>query len=371
MSSAYATKLAEAFSAKLMKELYSISIFDFIVNRDYEGDINEVGSIVNILSLSKVTEQVYTGVNLSPQSLYEVNGQLKLTQWKSFYWAEKTIDKWKSYIKEPKGTVIEQTAQERKKNVDKYVLGFWNRIAAGNHVGTDYTTGTVSIDASGNVTGSGTTFTSAMVGKGFTCVGVPLGANGLAKWYRIASYTDATHIAIQLDVYDDAVTTYDGGVITGATYTIQAATPLAITGANIMQSLLKLQKVLDDNEVPDEDRFVVVPPSISQYIPVGTNIAINVPAVYDELIKKGFMTEIVGFKIFKASGQRVNGDNTNGWHVIAGQRNWLTFADKVLNVGMEEDLIGNFGTAYKDLYVYDCKVTDNRLKFAAELFCTG
>lgn len=370
MPSAYATKLAEAFSAKLMKEVYAISVFDFIVNRDYEGDINEVGSIVNILSLAKVTEQVYTGANLNPASLYEVNGQLKITQWKSFYWTEKTIDKWRSYIKEPKPTVIEQTAQERKKNVDKYVLGFWNRIAAGNRVGTDYVTGTVSIDVSGNVTGSGTTFTSAMVGKGFTCVGLPL-VNGNTKWYRIATYTDATHIAIQLDVYDDTVTAYDGGVITSAAYTIQANTPVAITGTNVMQNLLKLQKVLDDNEVPEADRFVVLPPAIAQYIPVGTNIALNVPAAYEDLVKKGFLTEIVGFKIFKASGQRVAGDNTNGWHVIAGQRNWLTFADKVLNVGMEEDLIGNFGTAYKDLYVYDCKVTDNRLKFAAELLCTG
>ena len=371
MPNPFSTKLAEAFSAKLMKEVYAISIFDSIVNRDYEGDISEVGSIVNILSLAKVTEQTYTGANLNPQALYEVNGQLKITQWKSFYWTEKTIDKWKSYIKEPKPTVVTQTAQERKKNVDKYVLGFWNRIAAGNRVGTDYVTGTVSIDVSGNVTGSGTTFTSSMVGKGFTCVGLPLAAYGGTKYYRIATYTDATHISIQLDVYDDTVTAYDGGVITSATFTIQANTPVAITGTNIMQKLLAIQKILDDNEVPDENRSIVLPPAISQYIPVGTNIALNVPAAYEDLVKKGFITELVGFKIFKASGQRVSGDNVNGWHVIASQINWLTFADKVLNVGMEEDLIGNFGTAYKDLYVYDCKVTDNRLKFAAELFCTG
>lgn len=358
-----------------MKELYAISIFDYVVNRDYEGDINDVGSIVNILSLAKVTEQVYTGANMNPQDLFEVNGQLKITQFKSFYWREKTLAKWESYIKNPKGTVLEQTAQERRKNVDKYVLGFYTKIAAGNRVGTDYTTGTVSIDVNGNVTGSGTAFTSSMVGKGFTCVGLPApttgSLNGPTKWYRISSYTDATHIAIQLDVYDDAVTAYDGGVITSATFTIQANTPIAITATNIMQNLLKLQKILDDNEVPENDRWVVLPPSISQYIPVGTNIALNVPAAYDELVKKGFITELVGFKIFKASGQRVAGDNVNGWHVIAGQRNWNTFADKVLQVGMEEDLIGNFGSAYKDLYVYDCKVTDNRLKFATELLCTG
>jgi len=53
MPSAYATKLAEAFSAKVSKEMYAASLFDTIVNRDYQGDIVGVGSILNILSFSK------------------------------------------------------------------------------------------------------------------------------------------------------------------------------------------------------------------------------------------------------------------------------------------------------------------------------
>ena len=362
MPSAYATKLAEGFSAKVMKEVYANSVFDEICNRDYEGDINAVGSKLNILSFAKLTEQVYTGANLTVADLYEDNAQLVIDQWKSFYWREKTLAKWQSYIKEPRPTIVEQTANERKKNVDKFVLGFWNRIAAGNRVGTDYTTGTVSIDVNGNVTGSGTTFTSAMVGKGFI-------ATGLSKYYRISSFTSTTSIAIQLDVYDDAVTAYDGGVITGATYTIQANTAVAVTASNIMAKIAALKELLDTQEVPDQDRYLVVPPIIGQYIPQGTGIALNVSEAYQELVKKGFLNELQGFTIIQSA--RVQGDNVNGWHVIACNRNWLTFADKVLEVGMEEDLIGNFGTAYKDLYVYGAHVTDNRLRFAAELLCTG
>ena len=62
------------------------------------------------------------------------------------------------------------------------------------------------------------------------------------------------------------------------------------------------------------------------------------------------------------------GDNTNGYRVLAGQKNFITFADKALNVGMEEDLIGNFGSAYKDLFVYGAKVADERRKFGAAAF---
>jgi hypothetical protein len=363
MPSAYATKLAEGFSSKVMQEVYLNAIFDEICNRDYEGDINDVGSKLNILSFAKLSEKVYNGNNLSVDDLSEVNGQLVIDQQKSFYWREKTLAKWQSYIKEPRPVIIKQTASERRKNVDKFILGFFNRVAAGNRVGTDYTTGTVSIDASGNVTGSGTTFTSSMVGKAFTCT-------GLSKQYRIATFTSTTAIAIQLDVFDDTVTAYDGGVIAGGTsYTIQANTPVALIGSNIMSNLLSLKQKLDDQEVPDEDRYLVVPPIIAKLIPQGTNISLSVPAAFDALVKKGFLTELVGFKIIQTP--RVAGDNVNGWHVLACNRNWLTFADKVLQVGMEEDLIGNFGTAYKDLYVYGAHVTDNRLKFAAELFCTG
>jgi hypothetical protein len=362
MPSPFATKIAEAFSAKVMKFVYANSVYDLITNRDYEGDVNAVGSKVNVLTIQKITEQTYTGANLNPAALNEVNGQLTLTQQRAFYWKENTIDKWKSYIKEPKPVVVEQLALERKKNVDAFILGFYTNIAAGQRVGTDYTTGTVSIDVLGNVTGSGTTFTSSMVGKGFK-------ATGNSKWYRVASYASATSIVIQLDVNDDPTTTYDGGVITGATYTVQANTPVAITGTNIMKEIIALGVYLDNAEVPETDRFLILHPTIAQYIPQGTGIALNVPAAYENLVVKGFMTELLGFKIIKSA--RVQGDNVNGYHCIAANRNWLTFADKVLSVGIEEDQIGNFGTAFKDLYVYGAKVTDNRLIFAAELFCTG
>jgi hypothetical protein len=183
------------------------------------------------------------------------------------------------------------------------------------------------------------------------------------------TFTSTTAIVIQNDTYDD-VAVYDGGVISAsATYVLQANTPLAITATNILKEVIALSVYLDNAEVPAENRFLIVHPTIAQYIPQGTNIALNVPAAYQDLIVKGLMTELQGFKVIKSP--RVLGDNTNGYHCIAATGDWLTFADKVLEVGIEEDQIGNFGSAFKDLYVYGAKVTDNRLKFAAELYVTG
>lgn len=364
MSSPYATKVAEGFSAKLIKHVYEKAPIDEIINRDYQGEINEVGSKLNILSLTKIAEKTYTGANLTPDDIGEVNGLLTIDQWKSFYWKEKTIDKWKSYIKEPKGTILEQTASERRKNIMTYLLGFYTDAAAGQWYGTDYTTGTVTVDVTtGVVTGSGTTFTAAMVGK-------PFKATGHSVWYRIKSYASATSIVIE-DDSDDETSAYTGGAIgAGATYAIQANTVKTVDngGSNpsFLTMTLTLKQYLDEAEVPDEDRFMVVPSAAWTTMAKDTGIKLSVESAYADLVVKGYMGTLEGFKIIKSS--RVAGDNTNGYHVVAAHKSWLTYADKALEVGMEEDLIGNFGCAYKDLFVYGAKVKDERRKFAAHAF---
>lgn len=360
---AYATKLAEAFSAKVTRELYARSIFDDAVNRDYEGEITGVGSLLNILNIGKLTEKTYTGANLTVDDLTESSGQLAIDQLKSFYFRVKTLDKFKSYIKNPEGVIKEQAFNERRKNIDTFVLGKYAKVAAGNRVGTNYTTGTVTVDVTtGAVTGSGTTFTSAMVGRGFK-------ATGHTSWYRVKTYTSATAIVIEDDL-DEIASAYTGGAIgAGATYVVEAATPVAITRALLAGYIGQVKQKLDALEVPEDGRILVFPTEVANLIPGATGILLNVPAAYEELVKKGFITEIAGFRVF--SSARLTGDNTNGYHALAIQKNWQTFADKVLEAEIEETLIGNFGAAYKDLYVYGSYTKDNRRKFAAELFCTG
>lgn len=362
MPSARGTKIAEGFSTKLLKHLYENAPIDEIVNRDYEGEISAVGSKLNILNLAKLSEKTYTGANLTADDLTETNTQLTIDQYKSFYWKEKTLDNWISYIKSPKSTVVEQTANERKKNIMTYLLGFYADAAAGNWYGTDYTTGTVTVTTgTGAVTGSGTTFTSAMVG-------CPFKATGHTKWYRVKSYASATSIVIENDS-DYETSSYDGGTINaGATYTIQAATVLTVDNSttHFLDMVLKLKQYLDEAEVPEEGRYIFIPPAGQTSLMKDSYIKIAVPEAYQSLVIKGFLTMLEGFMVFVTN--RLTGDNTNGYRVVAGQKAFLTFADKALQVGMEEDLIGNFGTAYKDLFVYGAKVADVRRKFGAHAY---
>jgi len=367
--SARATTLAQGFSNKLMKAVYDRSLLDSIVNRDYQGEINGVGSKLNILDFDKVTEKDYAGVPLSADSLTENNGILTIDKKKSFYWAEKTLDNWLSYVKDPHPTIVAQAADERNRNMDIYALGKYAQVAAGNRVGTDVMTGTVTVDVTtGAVTGSGTTFTSTMVGRGFK-------ATGHTKWYRVKSYASATSIVIEDDL-DDITSQYTGGAISaGAAFTVEAVTPLAVTTANILATVGKLKLKLDQAEangrhaVPDDGRFLIVPPEFEDVVTNGASgIQLHVPEVYETLVKKGMITMLKGFKVFVSN--RLTGNNTDGYHIIAGHTGWQTFAEKVLRSRIEEDIIGDFGAAYKDLFVYGSKVKDARRGFATELFAT-
>ena len=368
MANAYSTKLAEGFSQRLLKEVYDKSLTDTIVNRDYQGEINEVGSKINILNFARISEKTYSGSDLTVDSLYENNAVLTIDQLKSFYWQEKTIDRWESYIKNPHATVVQQKADERNKNMDEYVLGLYGDVGAGNRVGTDYDTGDCTITVTtGSVAGNGTTFTSDMVGRGFK-------AEGHSKWYRVKTFTNSTTIIIEDDL-DDVDSAYTGGAIAGGSdYVIEAADKIAITTANLLDKVALLKQKLDQAEsygyssVPDTDRFLIVPPEFERILVQASGVALHVPEVYSELVKKGMITMLQGFKVFRSN--RLTGDNTDGYRVLGGHSNWCTFAEKLLEADIEEDLIGNFGSAYKDLFVYGAKVTDSRRHFACEGYFT-
>lgn len=366
--SARANTVAQGFSQKVMLALYDRDILDEIVNRDYQGEINGVGSKLNILDFDKVSEKTYAGSALSADSLTENNGILTIDQYKSFYWKEKTLDNWLSYIKDPHPTIVDQVANERSRNMDLYALGFYGDVAAGNRVGTDYTTGTVTVaNSTGVVTGSGTTFTASMVGRGFK-------AEGHTSWYRVKTFNSASEIVIE-DDKDDITSAYTGGAISaGATYTIEAVTPVSITTSNLLAKVADLKEKLDSAEdngyhaVPDTDRWLIVPPEFENTLVRATGVALHVPDVYSELVKKGMITMLQGFKVFRSN--RLTGNSTDGWRILAGHTGWMTFAEKVLDARMEEDLIGDFGTAFKDLFVYGGKVKDARRGFASELYAT-
>ena len=362
MANAYATKLSEGFAARSIKYFYEKAVTPSITNQDYEGEIKDIRSVVNILTFAKATLQNYTGSNLVAADIEESVGQLTTDQQKAYYFKIRSLDRFKSWLKNPEGTIISQLGDTLNEAVDAHVLLKYTDAASGHWDGTSYTTGTVTIDAvTGAVTGNGTTFTAAMVGK-------PFKATGHTDWYRIKTYSSATSIVIE-DDSDDLTSAYTGGAIAGgSTYVIQANTAVQVTKATLYTRLVALKTLLDKAKIPDTDRWCVMPADLVNLIltPDAANpLVVALESSRTENVKNGMVGRMAGFDIMR--NEQVNGDSTDGFNVLAGHKSAITFAMGFVETGIE-DLIGNFGKAYKGLNVYGSKVVDERRKALAHGF---
>lgn len=263
------------------------------------------------------------------------------------------------YVKDAKSTLMQNAGKQIKEIIDAYVLGMYNKVAVGQVIGTNYTTGTVAVAATtGVVTGVGTTFTASMVGKGFKAL-------GHTKYYRVKTYTSALEVIIE-DDKDDEVSAYTGGSITaGATYVIEANTAIVVTAGTIYSYLCNLKTNLDNAKVPSSDRTLTVSPDIGNLLIQADKLTPAIAEGYD-VIKKGLLGAAAGFKIFQST--QVAGNNTTGYWIIANHKSWNTFA-MAYTKSQTEVVPGQAAEAYLGIYVYGAKVVDSRRTAASALFC--
>lgn len=356
----FGTNTGEKFARSVLQVFFENSVADSITNTDYEGEIKGGGADrVNVLTFGSLTLKTYTGAAMSADTPSESEGQLLVNQKKAYYFKIESVAKFNSYVDNPESSLIQNAGKVLAETIDNFVLALYPDVAAGNRVGTDYTTGTVTVDVTtGAVTGSGTTFTAAMVGRGFK-------AAGHTKWYRVKTYTSATAIVIE-DDYDDVASAYTGGAISaGASYTIEAATKLQVASTTVYGYILDLKQRLDSAKVPASDRFLVVPSKIANLLLKATELIPAVSTAYENVVTKGILGYVGGFKVY--ASEQVSGDNTTGFRVLAGHKSAITMAVAFTESGIE-DLIGAFGKAYKGLTVYGAKIIDERRKALAEGF---
>lgn len=357
---AHGTNLAEMFASQAIQKFFESSVTPMITNQDYEGEIKDKASRLNVLTFSESEGlQTYSGSDLTLGSVTESEGTLVTDQQKAYYFKVKSLDVFKSYVEDPESSLLNEKAGQLQEAVDTYVLGLHSDVAAGNRVGTNYTTGTVEVTVTtGAVTGSGTTFTSGMVGKGFK-------ATGHTLWYRVKTYSSTTAIVIE-DDKDDETSAYTGGAIgAGATYTIEANTAVTITAANVYDYILQLKEKLGGRKIPTTGRWLVINSTVSRIL-VQASVVTRDTEADTANIKNGYVGRLAGFDVYE--NEQVAGDNTTGFWVLAGHKSAITFAMAFVETGIE-DLQANFGKAYKGLNVYGAKVVDERRKALAALFC--
>lgn len=356
----FGTNVGEKFAKNTLKIFFENAIAPDITNQDYEGEIKGGGADrLNVLTFGALSLKNYSGTAMTVDVPSESEATLIVNQKKAYYFQIESFAKFSSYVNDPESTLIDTAGKTLAETVDAFVLGLYGDVASGNRVGTDYTTGTVTVDVTtGAVTGNGTTFTSAMVGLGFK-------ATGHTSWYRVKTFSSTTAIVIE-DDKDDVASAYTGGAIgAGATYIIEANTAITVSKTTIFDYIVDLKTKLDGRKIPQGDRWVAMPSIVSNLLLKSSQLQTAVSTAYEDVIKKGIVGYVAGFKVY--SNEQVSGNNTTGYYCLAGHKAFITMAMAFTESGVEP-FIGGFGQNFKGLNCYGAKVADERRKAGAYLF---
>jgi hypothetical protein len=356
------------FSLKLVELLYNDTLYKSITNTDYDGEIKEAGDRVRVRTAARVSLSNYTkGQALVKQDLNPTSEDLVVDQQKYFSFGVDDIDKIQNDI-----PAITSYAGEVKDNmselIDTDILAYMAKNVGqsasadqvANVVGTSYATGTVSIAAStGVVTGTGTTFTAAMVG-GY------LKATGHTVSYLVTAFASATSITVT----DLSGSGYTGGVISGAAYTIAGATAVAINKSNIYSQIVALRTALGKALAPKEGRFLVVNSLTEGVLLQAPEFIPAVDNAYNNVVTKGLIGSIAGFKIL--SSELVAGDNSTGYWFVAGTKDFCSLAIQIMKTSVvpSEADPNSFVSTCKGLLVYGRKVFQGNRARGAVLRCT-
>lgn len=339
------------FSLKTIAKLWNETLYNKISNTDYEGEIKNEGDRVVVRTEQDINLSTYTkGMTLVAQDLNPISEELVVDQMKYFKFVVDDVDKLQNDIK-----TIDKHADNAKKQVAKVIdtdifTYAWKEAHGDNFIGVDYSTGTVAVAVTtGVVTGTGTTFTTNMVG-------CPFKATGHTQYYRILSFASATSITIE-DY--DAPGTYSGGAIGGGTaYVIKGATPVQLTKSNIYQYLCTVGEVLDTALCPDEGRWLVINGKARAVIRQAPEFIPAVDKAYNDVVVSAKLGEIAGFEVFRT--ELIDGTNTSttGFRFVAGDKGFISFAMQIMKTSViSSDIDPNsFVSTCKGLVVWGRKV---------------
>lgn len=128
------------------------------------------------------------------------------------------------------------------------------------------------------------------------------------------------------------------------------------TARNLYDSFVDLSVVLDEANVPEEDRFAVVKPSLYGRILKLDEFISAGDALGAATRTNGFVGEVAGLAIYKSNNMpAVTDAAATGGAVIAGSRIATTFAEQIASLEAAR-MEKRFADMVKGLHVYGAKV---------------
>lgn len=154
---------------------------------------------------------------------------------------------------------------------------------------------------------------------------------------------------------------YIAGLYTGASTSAPDNTieTSQFTAANVYQKLVDLSVLMDQVNLPAEQRFVIVPPWVKGLLLQNSTF---VTASAPEVVLNGQVGQIAGLNVLVSNNVKTTGTSPVVSHMIAGHPSAWTYAEQITNLeGLR--LEGSFADAIRGLHLYGAKVLDGARLF--------
>jgi len=152
---------------------------------------------------------------------------------------------------------------------------------------------------------------------------------------------------------------YAGAGVTGsATYIGSSSASVSVSSGNVIETISYANRYLSQANVPEDNRWIVLPPWMHQKLllaEVGGISAIAVPKVAQDVFVRGYVGEALGFKNILVSNNVSCASAAGQYRVMCGSRSAISYAGQVAKIKAVERE-SYFDQGVKGLYVYGAKV---------------
>jgi hypothetical protein len=321
------------YSALLIKKFYPQTAFSKISNTDYEGDIKSHGDTVYIRTRPTIeTFRYKKGMVLPVQNPESPYLTLKIDQGEGFSFAIDKVDEFQSDIK-LMNVWAEDASKQMQQVIDRNVL--------------------ISIAATGLAAGGGV---AANVTGYTTAAGPSLDQYTVAKGALVAGGTTVKGTALTVNSANGAGGLGKIGINTAGAQIVCA------NSADITKQILQYGQWLDENNAPEDGRFVILP---SVYMQMLKDVSLAFGQAYatgqnSANILTGTIPKIDRFDIIFSNNLPTGTLGANGHAIIFGQKYATTFATQITESRIIENPFA-FGKMMQGLQIYGFNIIKPQL----------
>jgi N4-gp56 family major capsid protein len=135
------------------------------------------------------------------------------------------------------------------------------------------------------------------------------------------------------------------------------------TAANVYSKFVGLAQRMDENNLPAEGRYAIIPPWIKALLLQDNTF---VTQANPSSVLNGSIGMVAGINLLVSNNVPVTGTPTDDYHITAGVENAIGYAEQIVNVeGLR--LEGSFADGVRGLHLYGAKVLQPEMLYDLQL----